>query len=1405
MRSRRILTPIHVAAAVAAGLAASCGSREKIVSTQCTPGGNSCPAGEACDAVTGFCTPTCIDVCADSALQCDKARSLCVNCLDDAAEPDNAPTAAQALKLVDGRAGAPGRVLCGSDTDWFSVNLEVGDRLTGTLFHSKDQGTMSVDAFGPQPETQVGTSQDTPVGAAVVLTAPSAGVYWLRVTGKPAAKRIDYEMVVQALTGCKPDADEPNNFPLQAKLINPEPRTNLTVCPGDQDFYAVKIDAGQRLTAGTVFSASAGSLRMELIASDLVSVMAEAKDPTDGQLIVQQIGRTGTYYLRIFGADKIVSNRYDLVVELSAGCQADSREPNGSPLSATALTPPVSERLSLCNADEDWFKVDAKAGQILNGQVRFPTAQGDLQLDLYSTDRTTRLATSQGASDSEEIERLITADGSYYLRVYGRTASDQNTYTLDVLVRGTPCIADTSEPNNTPLSATLWATPAPAGLSICNGDRDYFAVDVKAGQVISAVLQFKNGDGDLDLRVRALNGMTVLADSAQRGQDTESVQVPVAAAGKYYIEVYGSDFFQSNTYTLTITVTGSECAADAQEPNNAPANATAVTSGTAYTGSACIGDHDWYAFDVVQGQAIDISAKYVRANGALNFCLVDRDTVTNLTCDWSWSSLSDDVRLRWLLTAAGRYYLHVWSAGNYSNGYITIVTLAPPCANDTDEPNNSAPAATVGKDNGSTINGVVCIGDDDWYAIDVTQGQTMKVAVARQAGSLVTTCLVDRDQVTNLACQWGWDATLNATLQWNLTATGRYYVHVWAGGSSAGYTYTLSISKSTCTNDGLEPNNAAASPTVGKDDGSTINGVICVGDDDWFAVDVTQGQQIKVIQTRQAGSLLTTCIVDRDQVTNLACQWGWDTSLNATMLWNLTATGRYYVHIWAGGGSANYSYTLTIAKSICTNDASEPNESAQAPTVGKDDGSAISGVICVSDHDWYAVDVTQGQQIKVTVTRQAGSLLTTCIVDRDQITNLTCQWGWDASLTATLLWNLTATGRYYVHVWAGAGSASYTYSMTIAKSTCTNDANEPNDTYQTAKLAPDGTAINGTVCLNDDDWYYVDVTQSQSITVVGTRPVGSFTNLCIVDRDGSTNLTCKWYWEASGTINIKWSLTSTGRYFIHLWGGGPVNYQIMVTKGAACPADAQEPNEAPTQATSVTVSPTTYTASGCPGDEDWYSIAVANRQAIIVEVNYTRINGAMNFCIVDKDGVTMLSCDWQWGSSNRSILVWTLTTAATYYVRVWGAATPNSYTVKIAKSACGADGFEPNDGSTTAATMTPAGGPPPSATVTPNLCEGDFDWFKYNVGTAARIRVELNYTRANGPLGICIVDKDGVTDVVCQNPLDTTSNTVVLDWVGGGIVASATYYVRLWGWLQTTTNSYSLTVKLCSTTGGTCT
>jgi hypothetical protein len=249
---------------------------------------------------------------------------------------------------------------------------------------------------------------------------------------------------------------------------------------------------------------------------------------------------------------------------LTSTCQAeltcpadDASEDNDNAAQATQMVEGVANAGIVCGLDEDWFENPVTQGCVADAHVDFVHAQGDIDFELYRGDGVTRVAQSDGVSNTERVVHVIT-EGGMVFRVFffQATADEVNTFHVaadEICLGQIACPSDDPfEPNdNRDQAPELFATKDEAIGAIC-GDDDFYFVKPTANCTLHATLTltFPSDQGDLDLELQNASDGSVITSSVTTTQ-TEQVDFTSPDGSGVDLRVLGFNG-SSNTYRLHI-------------------------------------------------------------------------------------------------------------------------------------------------------------------------------------------------------------------------------------------------------------------------------------------------------------------------------------------------------------------------------------------------------------------------------------------------------------------------------------------------------------------------------------------------------------------------------------------------------------------------------------------------------------------------------------------------------------------------------------------------------------------------------------------------------------------------------------------------------------------------------------
>ena len=279
------------------------------------------------------------------------------------------------------------------------------------------------------------------------------------------------------------DGAEDNDLCTAAEPLEPGTYEGLSICPADDDdWYSFWLPAGKTVKASIVFENAFGDLDLRLYEQgNCVGPVAVSTVPGDLEQITYTSVSTGTHLLLVSGGGPFPGNTYDLTVSIgnpecgdkecngdenceTCGedcgfccldcepfevctegeciCQDDAGfEPNDVCLSPVPIEPGIVHGLAICNnGDEDWYLVQAKAGDTLIVEALFENTDGNLSLYLYPQGNCVgHVAKSSTFTDNEKIEYESPVTSSYYVLVEAYGPAVGNVYDLKIALSPPSC------------------------------------------------------------------------------------------------------------------------------------------------------------------------------------------------------------------------------------------------------------------------------------------------------------------------------------------------------------------------------------------------------------------------------------------------------------------------------------------------------------------------------------------------------------------------------------------------------------------------------------------------------------------------------------------------------------------------------------------------------------------------------------------------------------------------------------------------------------------------------------------------------------------------------------------------------------------------------------------------------
>ena len=228
-------------------------------------------------------------------------------------------------------------------------------------------------------------------------------------------------------------------------------------------------------------------------------------------------------------------------------------EPNETLATGAAISSGVTNSAAISTStDIDYYKITISATSNMVYNLVGPSGV-DYDLFIYNS-AGTQLGSSESGTATETVTLNNQAAGTYYIKVFGYNGANSATcYTIKATattVTGCQSSYDVSTNGTTAGAATIPFNTNITGLISPAADVDDYKFVITTGGTITVTLTTLPGDYDIKL----LNSAGTQVGISQNGSTTSESISYTAAAGTYYVSVYGYNGANSATTCYTLKV-----------------------------------------------------------------------------------------------------------------------------------------------------------------------------------------------------------------------------------------------------------------------------------------------------------------------------------------------------------------------------------------------------------------------------------------------------------------------------------------------------------------------------------------------------------------------------------------------------------------------------------------------------------------------------------------------------------------------------------------------------------------------------------------------------------------------------------------------------------------------------------
>lgn len=656
--------------------------------------------------------------------------------------------------------------------EWWKVSADSGQVVDVTVDYDSEVGNIDLallNSTGQQLATSIRPPGEDGGTERIIYGVPAQDEFFIHVTQTltPEFDKADYDFSVDVRQPreCTDDGKEENDSRQDAKSLDPGTEHNLNVCGDDDDFFVLEADQNQRVEVVVKdVPERLGNVDIQLIDSS-GQILKTVSDSNGGQLFLEYLTQEAEdLVLKVFMPSG--AGRADYTVEWNQSpnqCH-DQFEPNDvCPDDAEQLPRTTSEEnyqsLSVCT-DDDFYAIDLLPRDTVHLSSTYDSRSGELQMTLFGPNSCTTLAKSQSENDLQGSDKELTIDheaeqgGTFYVHLAKTQGPGNIDHNLKVEVdEGPNCQDDSFEDNDSQNGATQLSRSnivnggrdsALVGQRICDSDEDWYCLDANDGDVLEWEVRHDSSNGDLDAFIFDSGGNQVASGTSS--SDVETVSHTASGAGEYCVRVAGKSPAR-NDYNLLTYVNGNGTAdadcPDIFENNDSCSSVSSCEAASPQVDTLHEGllvcrnpsfDPDWYEACVEAGESLTVQTLFSHTEGDIDMEIFGEDDLNNPVQVSNSSNNDEQVSVTSSKDQCFYYRVYLDGSADDNNYDLDVQTSGPAqCPDDSDEPNDSGGNATVVEAPGLKIGQFKCEGDEDWYQVDLEDGQEFEAFVNHDA------------------------------------------------------------------------------------------------------------------------------------------------------------------------------------------------------------------------------------------------------------------------------------------------------------------------------------------------------------------------------------------------------------------------------------------------------------------------------------------------------------------------------------------------------------------------------------------------------------------------------------------------------------------------------------------------
>lgn len=670
--------------------------------------------------------------------------------------------------------------------------------------------------------------------------------------------------------------------------------------------------------------------------------------------------------------------------------------------------------------DVDWFRMRVEQGRRYSFTLdAIPDAEGsaiDPMLAIYDAEGN-QLAFNDDANMSLNSALRFSPQQSGEVFVEARAYSDQTAGRYRLAATSSVLPPD-AVGNDASTRARIAPGRAVAGELEYEGDVDWYRLDARRGQRYRITLDRVEGEaglGDPYLRVLDSDGTELAANDDTETSFNSALDFTPQQSGAVFIEARAYADAYAGSYTLNV-------AAERAPTDNISADRNTrgrVNVDQPLEGALDFeGDRDWYRVRLQEGQSyrFTLTSSGDRPLG---------DPLVRLYGPAGQELAMDDdgggalnSYLEFTAPTAGAYYVEAAAFADASAGGYTLAARAG------DVPADASTDATLSAQ-GDWREGVLSpAGDRDWYRIELSEGQTVRVAMeSAQTGAPLSDpyLVMYGPDGAEAASDDDSGEGLGAFLEFQATQTGPHYIEARAYSADDQGAYSIALAP------GEIGSSVDSADYLSADGEGRVSTITPAGDADWFLIELIEGRpyRFNVMSENTLDPVLTLYDGNGQQVVS---DDDGGTGYNAYLTFISPTGGAHFAAVTAYGDSSTGRYWITAS------DMDVPGNIGTDEALDGASDERLSRIDMAGDLDYYRVGLEAGQSYTISVRGAGDDPLTDPFLAIVNESNATVASDDDSGpgLDAQLRFTPEQSGTYFIQA-SGLGGSTGWYQVSIVR------------------------------------------------------------------------------------------------------------------------------------------------------------------------------------------------------------------------------------------------------------------------------------------------------------------------------------------------------------------------------------